>query len=237
MHQSLSSASWQQPLNCSRCTSEVATEILVPCSHSLCHSCANKTQTSGACLVCTAKVVKVLRARGQDLREQPNTSSCSSATSTAASKTDGNLTRKHSTLDVAVGRSNASSPQTLQPARPPLKRREQEEPAHRTAQASPGILKSRWKKSRTAERMSTVQGLPPKTVTAIAAVRHKVGAHYRVYDLWSKQTEVPIVSCDRCDQDVPQTMGLLQGAPGGSQFAQYEFLCNACLNGAGQRPL
>mmetsp|Transcript_42648 Transcript_42648/g.92957 ORF Transcript_42648/g.92957 Transcript_42648/m.92957 type:complete len:572 (+) Transcript_42648:159-1874(+) len=37
-----------------------------------------------------------------------------------------------------------------------------------------------------------------------------------------------LVICDNCEQQVPQSMGSLQGAPNQSQFAQCQFICNEC---------
>jgi hypothetical protein len=46
--------------------------------------------------------------------------------------------------------------------------------------------------------------------------------------LWFQQPGA-MVTCDKCEQEVPQTCGCLQGAQGSSQFAQSIFVCQACM--------
>mmetsp|Transcript_62002 Transcript_62002/g.134424 ORF Transcript_62002/g.134424 Transcript_62002/m.134424 type:complete len:337 (-) Transcript_62002:115-1125(-) len=59
---------------------------------------------------------------------------------------------------------------------------------------------------------------------------HLVDCH-RSYgeQLWYSKPGSAVV-CDVCDVEVPQVMGELLGAPGKSQFAQFEFRCRGCLN-------
>ncbi|CAK0858257.1 unnamed protein product [Prorocentrum cordatum] len=58
-------------------------------------------------------------------------------------------------------------------------------------------------------------------------VKLDVYCHRVTPELWFQQPGVR-VNCDRCDRWWPQSGGMMAGAPGGSQFAQSQFLCNEC---------
>lgn len=99
------------------------------------------------------------------------------------------------------------------------------EPNHRTAAPTRGVLKTRRGGANMDIRMSTVAAFPLIDKVMVSSFR------LAGESLWF-QAPGSVVSCDRCERGVPQTMGALQGAPGSSQFAQCEFFCSDCIAGA-----
>jgi len=65
------------------------------------------------------------------------------------------------------------------------------------------------------------------------AARYEVKSYKMNSELWFQMPGAH-VTCDKCENSVPQSMGQLQGVQDGSQFAQNAFYCNDCLrNGIG----
>jgi hypothetical protein len=59
--------------------------------------------------------------------------------------------------------------------------------------------------------------------------RYVVVSHRISPELWYQQPGAQVI-CDRCQRVWPQSMGMLTGSPGMSQFAQNQFWCNECAS-------
>ena len=76
-------------------------------------------------------------------------------------------------------------------------------------------------------RTSTLDQLPWRMESQIASFK-LANDSWPESSLWF-QTPGSIVACDHCERNVPLSMGAMQGAPGQSKFAQFEFLCRDCM--------
>jgi len=103
-------------------------------------------------------------------------------------------------------------------------------PNHRVAPVPPSCLKSKRIRSNVAvkQRITYKDGISggdekgPELEDRLVVVSHR-----HVSDLWYQQPGSQ-VTCDRCLRIWPQTMGMLAGSPGMSQFAQNQWWCTEC---------
>jgi len=70
--------------------------------------------------------------------------------------------------------------------------------------------------------LSRGDAMGPGLLTKFVVISHRVSTQ-----LWYQQPGAQVV-CDRCERLWPQSMGMLTGAHGMSQFAQNQFWCNEC---------
>jgi len=101
---------------------------------------------------------------------------------------------------------------------------------HRLAKVPPSCLKSNRARSNTGLRKHVTykDGNQGDDKGPELEARHVVVSHRFVQDLWFQQPGSQ-VTCDRCLRVWPQTMGMLAGSAGRSQFAQDQWLCSECI--------